>query len=115
MVDMLYKIFAEVTWILVGFLLGGMFAFAKSGGDMRGYFPSWITDIIIYGPIFAILNGIVAATLLSYGFESRVRTMVGLNGTIALLMFLFSSSIEAAFLMASKERSDARRKRRWYS
>ena len=81
---MLYKIFAEVTWLLIGLLLGTMFAL--SGGGRRVEF-SQMTDIIIYGPICAILNGIVAATLLSSGFETRVPIMVGLDGTIALLLF----------------------------
>tara|TARA_B100000780_G_scaffold94837_1_gene66067 strand:- start:226 stop:531 length:306 start_codon:yes stop_codon:yes gene_type:complete len=88
MVVMLYKIFAEFTWILIGFLLGGMLRFAKSGGGMRAEIAQMV-DIIIYGSICAILNGIVAATLLSSGFETRVPIMVGLDGTIALLMFFY--------------------------
>ena len=90
MVVMLYKIFAEFTWILIGFLLGGMLRFAKSGHTTEKKTKiAQMVDIIIYGSICAILNGIVAATLLSSGFETRVPIMVGLDGTIALLMFFY--------------------------
>ena len=93
MVVMLYKIFAEFTWILIGFLLGGMLRFAKRRKPIKYVCGiseiAQMVDIIIYGSICAILNGIVAATLLSSGFETRVPIMVGLDGTIALLMFFY--------------------------
>jgi len=97
--NLLYALFAEAVWIVVGALVGvsgsllGLFAAMLCYRiHMDGIGRLVVVLAFVCGSIVATLSGLVAAIQLLFlvSFETRLKVMLYLNGVAFAVMFVYT-------------------------